>query len=79
MMDKYILNIQNNKGERIAREVEAKSSHEAVNNNLEGKWVQMSNNELPRGMYETGTYSFEKGYVTVKKPNRVYDWFKKSN
>lgn len=73
----YILYLQNNNGDTTQKEVEAESSLEAVNNTLDGKWVLMSKNEIPRGVYESGTYSVENGYITVKKPNKVHDWLKR--
>jgi hypothetical protein len=73
----YVLYLQNNNGDTTQKEVEADSSLEAVNNTLDGRWVVMSKNEIPRGMYASGTYSVERGYITVKKPNKVYDWFKR--
>jgi hypothetical protein len=76
-MKEFILHIQKNNGFTDEKSVLAESSVQAVNNNLDGEWVKMSNNELPRGTYPSGTYSYERGYVTVKKPNRVFDWFKR--
>lgn len=76
-MSLYILHLQDNSGSTNIKEVEAESSQEAVDSNMKGQWVKMSNNEIPRGMYRSGTYSVENGYLTVKKPNGVHDWFKK--
>lgn len=73
----FILNLQNNNGDTTQKEVEADSSLEAVNNTLDGKWVLMTNREIPSGMYASGTYSVENGYVTVKKPNKIHDWLKR--
>jgi hypothetical protein len=73
----YVLYLQNNNGDTTKKEVKADSSLEAVNSALDGKWVVMSNKEIPRGMYASGTYSVERGYITVKKPNKVHDWFKR--
>jgi len=78
-MKTYILYIENCNGITVKTEVEAESSQEAVNSFLDGKWRKMTNNEIPTGVRKIGTYSFKKGYVTVKKPNRIFDWFKKVN
>ncbi len=76
-MSIFTLYLQNNQGHTTQREVEAESSLEAVSANLDGKWVKMFDREIPSGIYESGTYSVERGYVTVKKPNRIHDWFKR--
>ena len=80
-METYILNLQASNGKTTYQAVEANTSSEAVNSffGSHGKWVKMSNSEIPSGTYRSGTYSVEAGYVTVKKPNRVHDWFKLVN
>lgn len=74
MSNIFILYIQDSNGHTTEKSVEANSSHRAVHDHLDGKWIKVS---APRGMYESGAYSFDKGFITVKKPNGVHDWFKR--
>ncbi|MDX9744311.1 MAG: hypothetical protein RBT59_10865 [Arcobacteraceae bacterium] len=73
----YVLYLEDSNGNTTQKEVDAENSIDAVNDNLDGSWVMMSKNEMPRGVYESGTYSVERGYVTVKKPNKIHDWLKR--
>ena len=68
-MNNFTIYIQDNNGDYTYKEVEADSSENAIFKTFGDGWRKLSNNEIPKGVYKTGTYSFEKGYLTVKTPS----------
>ena len=60
----FILLLENDKGLTTKQNVIASDSMAAVNDNIPG-------------IYGVGTYSYKNGYVLVKKPNGVCDWFRR--
>lgn len=76
-MNRFIIHIQDNNGHYEYKEIEASSSEEAIKSEFGEGWIKLSNNEIPSGVYETGTYSYDNGYLTVETPSRVHHWFRK--
>jgi len=76
-MNNFIIHIQNINGSYTYKTIEANSSDEAIKLVFGDNWERLSNNEIPSGIYETGTYSFDNGYLTVETPSRVHHWFRR--
>ena len=73
----FTLLLEDDKGLTTKQNVIASDSIAAVNDNVPGTWCKMDKNDIPRGIYGVGTYSYKNGYVLVKKPNGFCDWFRR--